>query len=124
MELICKLRPVPFFLKQYFEIHLLNRFDFLFQIVKQKAFERAIAGDTKEEDPLPTFENIQITDDYKGPKLDESGVPSRDFMLNLETCFREQNKLHKRYIFQMLQLGIQRFTNRPSLVDLTIPQDG
>lgn len=92
--------------------------------MKQKAFERAIASDVKSVDPLPTFEDIKIDDDYKGPQLPADGTPTRDFMLNLEKWFKEQNKLHKRYIFQMITTGIEKFTARPTMVDITIPKDG
>jgi len=94
------------------------------KIVKQKAFERAIASEEKSPDPLPSFENIQISDDYKGPQLSDDGRPSREFMMELENCFKAQNKLHKRYIFQMIRNGIDSFTTKPTLVDLTVPDNG
>ena len=91
--------------------------------MKQKAFERAIAADEKAADPLPTFENIKIDDDYKGPQLAEDGEVSRQFMINLEKWFKDQNRLHKRYIYQMVTKGIEIFSKKPTLVEIDIPSD-
>ena len=60
----------------------------------------------------------------KGPQLPIDGTVSRDFMINLEKWFKDQNKLHKRYIFQMISNGIEQFKAKPTMVDLTIPEDG
>ena len=44
------------------------------QVIQQKAFERAIAGDEKADEPLPDFKNITIDDSYEGPALPDSGT--------------------------------------------------
>jgi len=95
------------------------------KIVKQKAFERAIAGDDKDSsNPVPSFEDITIEDSYPGPKLPDNGKPTRDFMLDLEKTFKDQKKLHKRYILQMLKVAMDQFQKQPTLVDLTVPDNG
>ena len=95
------------------------------QIVKQKAFERAIAGDDRDaSNPVPSFEDISIEDSYPGPKLADDGKPTRQFMLDLEKTFKDQKKLHKRYILQMLKVAMEQFQKQPTLVDLTVPDNG
>ena len=45
-------------------------------------------------------------------------------MLDLEKTFKDQKKLHKRYILQMLKVAMDQFQKQPTLVDLTVPDNG
>jgi len=94
------------------------------KIVQQKAFEKAIAGDEKTEEPLPDFKDMKIDDSYTGPALLDSGKPDIAFMENLQSWYIDQKRLHKKYLFQMLVNGIEHYKAKPSLVELTIPDDG
>ena len=47
--------------------------EYLYQIIQQKAFERAIASEEKPEELLPDFKDIKIDDSYSGPVLSEDG---------------------------------------------------
>lgn len=45
-------------------------------------------------------------------------------MENLQSWYIDQKRLHKKYLFQMLVNGIEHYKSKPSLVELTIPDDG
>ncbi|CBY21280.1 unnamed protein product [Oikopleura dioica] len=94
------------------------------KIVKQRAFERAIASEEKEEAPLTNYENITVSDSYKGPRLDENCQPTVEFMEQLETTFKAQKELHKRYIFHMLTIALEKFRKLPTMIDISVPNDG
>jgi len=50
--------------------------------------------------------------------------PDIAFMENLQSWYIDQKRLHKKYLFQMLVNGIEHYKAKPSLVELTIPDDG
>ena len=50
--------------------------------------------------------------------------PDIAFMENLQSWYIDQKRLHKKYLFQMLVNGIEHYKSKPSLVELTIPDDG
>uniref|UniRef100_A0A8C2G904 Serine/threonine-protein phosphatase n=1 Tax=Cyprinus carpio TaxID=7962 RepID=A0A8C2G904_CYPCA len=69
------------------------------KIVKQKAFERAIASDELKRSVVDSLdiENMTIEDDYAGPKL-EDGKVTLKFMKDLMAWFKDQKKLHRKLI--------------------------
>uniref|UniRef100_A0A671SKA5 Serine/threonine-protein phosphatase n=1 Tax=Sinocyclocheilus anshuiensis TaxID=1608454 RepID=A0A671SKA5_9TELE len=69
------------------------------KIVKQKAFERAIASDELKRSVVDSLdiENMTIEDDYAGPKLEDGNVTLK-FMKDLMAWFKDQNKLHRKSI--------------------------
>jgi len=95
------------------------------KIVKQKAFERAIAFDDPTAKPMSetvNIETISVDSSYKGPRIPEEGITA-EFMKELVQAFKDQKKLHKRYVYQMLLEIKKIFTALPSLVDLTVEKD-
>ena len=50
--------------------------------------------------------------------------PDLAFMENLQSWYIDQKRLHKKYLFQMLVNGIEHYKAKPSLVELTIPDEG
>uniref|UniRef100_A0A8C6T9G3 Serine/threonine-protein phosphatase n=1 Tax=Neogobius melanostomus TaxID=47308 RepID=A0A8C6T9G3_9GOBI len=72
------------------------------KIVKQKAFERAIASDEIKKSVVDSLdiENMTIEDDYVGPKLDDGNV-TLTFMKELMDWFKDQKKIHRKCAYQM-----------------------
>uniref|UniRef100_A0A8C1PG04 Serine/threonine-protein phosphatase n=1 Tax=Cyprinus carpio TaxID=7962 RepID=A0A8C1PG04_CYPCA len=72
------------------------------KIVKQKAFERAIASDELKRSVVDSLdiENMTIEDDYAGPKL-EDGKVTLKFMKDLMAWFKDQKKLHRKCAYQV-----------------------
>ncbi|KAF6717453.1 Serine/threonine-protein phosphatase 5 [Oryzias melastigma] len=72
------------------------------KIVKQKAFERAIASDETKKSVVDSLdiESMTIEDDYAGPKL-EDGKVTVGFMTDMMEWFKEQKKLHRKCAYQV-----------------------
>uniref|UniRef100_A0A8C1PX41 Serine/threonine-protein phosphatase n=1 Tax=Cyprinus carpio TaxID=7962 RepID=A0A8C1PX41_CYPCA len=77
------------------------------KIVKQKAFERAIASDELKRSVVDSLdiENMTIEDDYAGPKL-EDGKVTLKFMKDLMAWFKDQKKLHRKCAYQTEKITI------------------
>uniref|UniRef100_A0A673X7W9 Serine/threonine-protein phosphatase n=1 Tax=Salmo trutta TaxID=8032 RepID=A0A673X7W9_SALTR len=77
------------------------------KIVKQKAFERAIASDEMKRSVVDSLdiENMMIEDQYTGPKLEEGKVTMR-FMKEMMECFKDQKKLHRKCAYQTEKITI------------------
>uniref|UniRef100_A0A8D0F835 Serine/threonine-protein phosphatase n=1 Tax=Strix occidentalis caurina TaxID=311401 RepID=A0A8D0F835_STROC len=71
------------------------------KIVKQKAFERAIASDEHKRSVVDSLdiESMTIEDEYSGPKLD-GGKVTLAFMKELMQWYKEQKKLHRKCAYQ------------------------
>uniref|UniRef100_H2Z6Q4 Serine/threonine-protein phosphatase n=1 Tax=Ciona savignyi TaxID=51511 RepID=H2Z6Q4_CIOSA len=94
------------------------------KIVKQKAFEKAIACDDNKKPVSETInlENITVEDSYSGPHIPEDGIDPA-FMENLVQTFKKQGKLHRRYAYKILLEVKQILASLPSLVDIVVEKD-
>ncbi|PWA22362.1 hypothetical protein CCH79_00018234 [Gambusia affinis] len=93
------------------------------KIVKQKAFERAIASDEKKKSVVDSLdiESMTIEDDYVGPKL-EDGKVTLQFMKDMMDWFKDQKKLHRKCAYQILVQVKDVLSKLPSLVEITIKE--
>lgn len=93
------------------------------KIVKQKAFEKAIAGEEKKlVSETLNLENIAVESSYDGLRIPEEGITA-EFMKDLVQSFKDQKKLHKRYAYEIILAVKKILSNLKSLVDITIPKD-
>uniref|UniRef100_A0A8B9HP98 protein-serine/threonine phosphatase n=1 Tax=Astyanax mexicanus TaxID=7994 RepID=A0A8B9HP98_ASTMX len=93
------------------------------KIVKQKAFERAIASDELKRSVVDSLdiENMTIEDEYAGPKL-EDGKVTLKFMKEMMDWFKDQKKLHRKCAYQMLVQVKEVLSKLPSLVEITLKE--
>ena len=79
------------------------------KIVRQQAFEKAIAVDTvkKVVSESINLEAISVEDEYPGPHLDNGKVTPK-FMEELMQCYKEQKKLHRKYAYKVISKGRHR----------------
>ncbi|KAG7217598.1 hypothetical protein INR49_021284, partial [Caranx melampygus] len=93
------------------------------KIVKQKAFERAIASDEIKKSVVDSLdiENMTIEDDYVGPKL-EDGKVTLKFMNEMMDWFKDQKKLHRKCAYQILVQVKDVLSKLPSLVEITLKE--
>ncbi|XP_072405524.1 serine/threonine-protein phosphatase 5 isoform X1 [Chiloscyllium punctatum] len=93
------------------------------KIVKQKAFERAIANDELKRSVVDSLdiESMTIEDDYTGPKL-EDGKVTLKFMKELMQWFKDQKKLHRKCAYQILVQVKEVLSKLPSLVEITLSE--
>ncbi|MBW04862.1 Serine/threonine-protein phosphatase 5, partial [Eschrichtius robustus] len=77
------------------------------KIVKQKAFERAIAGDEHRRSVVDSLdiESMTIEDEYSGPKL-EDGKVTITFMKELMQWYKDQKKLHRKCAYQTEKITV------------------
>ncbi|XP_055766468.1 serine/threonine-protein phosphatase 5-like [Salvelinus fontinalis] len=93
------------------------------KIVKRKAFERAIASDEIKRSVVDSLdiENMMIEDQYTGPKLEEGKVTMR-FMKEMMECFKDQKKLHRKCVYQILIQVKELLSKLPSLIEITLKE--
>ncbi|PIK56905.1 putative serine/threonine-protein phosphatase [Apostichopus japonicus] len=92
------------------------------KIVKQQAFERAIRVEDTKKNIADTLDiaSMVIDEKYAGPKLTEGKV-TRNFAETLLEHFHSENKLDKKYVYQILLQINKLFRTLPTLCDITIP---
>ena len=66
---------------------------------------------------------VAIEDEYTGPKL-EDGKVTLKFMQDLIEWYRNEKKLHRKYAYNILLDVKTMFMKQPSLVDVSIPEEG
>ncbi|XP_064622307.1 serine/threonine-protein phosphatase 5-like [Lineus longissimus] len=93
------------------------------KIVTRIAFERAISVDEAHKNIADQIDisSMTIEDDYKGPKLENNTV-THDFVMSLMDVFKKQEKLHRRYAYQILVETKKVFEKQPSLVDIQVAE--
>ncbi|GAB1291620.1 Serine/threonine-protein phosphatase 5 [Apodemus speciosus] len=93
------------------------------KIVKQKAFERAIAGDEHRRSVVDSLdiESMTIEDEYSGPKL-EDGKVTITFMKDLMQWYKEQKKLHRKCAYQILVQVKDVLCKLSTLVETTLKE--
>ncbi|KFO64421.1 Serine/threonine-protein phosphatase 5, partial [Corvus brachyrhynchos] len=93
------------------------------RIVKQKAFERAIASDEHKRSVVDSLdiESMTIEDEYSGPKL-EDGKVTLAFMKELMQWYKDQKKLHRKCAYQILVQVKEVLAKLPTLVETTLKE--
>ncbi|XP_025221727.1 serine/threonine-protein phosphatase 5 isoform X1 [Theropithecus gelada] len=93
------------------------------KIVKQKAFERAIAGDEHKRSVVDSLdiESMTIEDEYSGPKL-EDGKVTITFMKELMQWYKDQKKLHRKCAYQILVQVKEVLSKLSTLVETTLKE--
>uniref|UniRef100_A0A8C5QXN0 Serine/threonine-protein phosphatase n=1 Tax=Leptobrachium leishanense TaxID=445787 RepID=A0A8C5QXN0_9ANUR len=91
------------------------------KMVRQKAFERAIASDQTIRSVVDSLniEGMTIEDEYTGPQL-QDGQVTLDFMIELMQFYKDQKRLHRKCVYQMLVQLKEILSKLPSLVDITL----
>ncbi|XP_053994568.1 serine/threonine-protein phosphatase 5 [Hylaeus anthracinus] len=103
----------------------MNKYTECSKILKKLAFEKAISVEESKKNIADTIdlEAMAIEDEYAGPKLEDGRVTLK-FMQDLLEWYKMQNKLHRKYAYKILLDVKTLFMAQPSLVDITIPEDG
>eukprot|EP01147_Barroeca_monosierra_P000596 gene595-3910_t len=98
------------------------------KLIRRIAFEKAICvGDIEHEKDIiktctETMNKTEVKDSYTGPRLDGDITP--EFMKELMDHFKDQKKLHPKYAMKILLQTYDFLSSLPSLVDVSIPEDG
>lgn len=91
--------------------------------LRAEMFARAIESD---DDPTRgpksyDVESIVVESSYTGPRLEEDGVVTREFVLEMMEAFKAQQTVHRKYVMQMLVAMRTLLSALPSLVRLALP---
>lgn len=94
--------------------------------VKEQAFQKAI--ESEEEASINVdFNSIIVDGSYTGPALvaDENGNVSitSEFAERAMEYMKDQKRLHRKYVLQVLAAGIRYFEAQPSLLRLYLPSE-
>ena len=89
--------------------------------VKADIFAAAIETEVVVAGPSVDFATIDVPDSYTGPRINDDGVVTADFVVELMEAFKEQKSLHRRYVVQILTLACIEFSAVPSLYDISLP---
>uniref|UniRef100_A0A0K8S361 protein-serine/threonine phosphatase n=1 Tax=Lygus hesperus TaxID=30085 RepID=A0A0K8S361_LYGHE len=93
------------------------------KLVKKIAFEKAIAvEDTRSAFEQVNLDSMLIEPDYTGPHL-EDGKVTLKFVKELMEAYKNQQKLHRKYAYKILQDVNEFFQMQPSMVDVTVGND-
>jgi serine/threonine-protein phosphatase 5 len=95
--------------------------------LKRIEFEKAIFREDEEMVPildrLGDVDGIVVEDTYDGPHLDKNGI-TLDFVTALLEYMKNQKRLHRKYMLQLLIQVKSYFDSRSTIEDIVIPQDG
>lgn len=94
--------------------------------VKEEAFQKAI--ESEEDSNINVDANSIVVDaSYTGPALvaDENGNVNitTEFAVQVMAYFKDQKRLHRKYVLQVLAAGIRHFEALPSLLRLYLPSE-
>ncbi|XP_062498876.1 serine/threonine-protein phosphatase 5-like, partial [Corticium candelabrum] len=92
------------------------------KIVKQQAFERAIAVETgpqKSVSETINVDSIEVEGSYDGPRLEEN--ITAEFMTDLLAFFKDQKRLHRKYAYKILLAVEECFRSMSTLEEIEVP---
>jgi len=92
------------------------------QAIRAKAFHDAIASESS----IPVsetldYKTINVDNSYDGPRLVDDTLPDQTFITQLITYYKDQKRLHRRYVYQILLTAAKLLKSLPTLVDVPAP---
>ena len=92
------------------------------QAIRAKAFHDAIASSSS----IPVsetldYKTIAVDDSYTGPRLADDALPDQAFITDLIAYYKEQKRLHRRYVYQILLTAAKLLKALPTLVEIPAP---
>ena len=92
--------------------------------VREEAFQKAIESEDGDQVNVDV-DSIAVDASYTGPRLvpDENGnvTITMDFVAEVMEYFKEQKRLHRKYVLQVLLQAVRHFEAAPSLLRLFLP---
>lgn len=93
------------------------------KVIKANMFSQAIECNY-DNAVAPTMDHtaIEVPDSYKGPRLNDDGVVTKEFVMELMEYFKDQKSLHKRYVLQIMAKYKDIVESTPSLIHIQLPK--
>ncbi len=98
-----------------------EKMNLLKKMKKERDFLKAIEfqDETDQLDP----DSLSIPANYSGPRFDPEGRVSRQWVLDLVEYFKDQKRLHKKYVWMMLKKMTRILDNEQNLNFLEVKDD-
>lgn len=91
--------------------------------IREEEFRKAIENENSLPPSATTnWNSIVIEDSYDGPKIDEEKGIDEAFVNSLITHFKDQKRLHRRYVYYIVLNIIKSLSALPTLLDINIPE--
>lgn len=92
------------------------------KIIRKIAFENAISVEVILPSTLISkeLESIEIDSSYEGIHMPSS--PTEDFLKQLLESFKNQKKIHIKYVYQILLKVREILSKLPSLIEIEVPE--
>mmetsp|Transcript_14997 Transcript_14997/g.58727 ORF Transcript_14997/g.58727 Transcript_14997/m.58727 type:complete len:494 (+) Transcript_14997:58-1539(+) len=95
--------------------------------VRREAFEAAIECEqNKKASETIILDEIQVPESYDGLRLQSTEAEhlNEAWIRELMEYYREQKKLHIRFVYEILLKALDLFKKQPTLVDVPVPENG
>ena len=92
--------------------------------LRRLEFEKAIAFEQVVKSAMELIGNIQeiqVPDSYDGPVL--QGLVTLEFFMQLLEALKNEKRLHKKYLYQIMDQAKTLLEKDQAIVDITIPKD-
>ena len=94
------------------------------KVIKANMFSQAIECNYENAvAPTMDYNVIEVPDSYKGPRLEDDGVVTKEFVIELMEFFKDQKALHKRYVLQIMAKYEEIVVSSPSLLYIQLPKN-
>ena len=120
-DAISSLKVITITLKVRTNKDVNEKLKLLKKIQKERNFLKAIEYEDETDQLDPS--NLSVPSSYQGPKLAEEQAVSFDWLMDLIDHLKNQKKLHKKYVWQMIKRMISLLDSEPNLNFLRV-QDG
>lgn len=91
------------------------------KVVRAENFVNALGIETITKIPDVDHTTIALPTNYNGPTIGDDGKVTAEFCAELMEWHKDQKKLPKRYVVQILQASIKDVKDLPSLLDIPLP---
>jgi serine/threonine-protein phosphatase 5 len=94
--------------------------------IREAAFRDAIENENSKpaSEVHADYNKIIVEESYEGPRIDDDAGVTVEFVTELLDWFRDQKKLHRKYVHRLVLDAIALMHKLPSLVDVSIPDGG
>ncbi|KAI9099290.1 Metallo-dependent phosphatase-like protein [Phlyctochytrium arcticum] len=94
---------------------------------KRRTFEAAISFEEKKRSAVELIgdvDSMTVEPSYDGPHFPATGGITLDFVKDMLDHMKQQKKLHRKYLYQILVEVKKYFEAQPPIIDVKVPSDG
>lgn len=90
--------------------------------IRENAFARAIESDSLRVRVSDTIDPASMTvdDEYQGPRIEDDGIITKEFVVQLLDTFRNQHRLHMKYAVMIVLAAKKIMDTLPNVVEVPV----